>query len=99
MNNQQQSVEVKVQIISLSAHYYAMLGSFMTSMPPQPPRPEINPDWIDMMFTYIHNNENRDRNGNIMIRKEHRTEMGVTVEDVMTLGLSSSPDKARLHRQ
>lgn len=88
MDNQQQSVEVKIQIISLSAHYRAMVGSFMTTMPQQPPRPEIDPDYIDMMFTYVDNNENRDRNGNVMIKKEHLTKMGVTVGDVMTLRLS-----------
>ena len=59
----------------------------MTPMPPQPPRPEIDPDYVDVMFTYVDNNENRDRNGNIMIRKEHLSKLGMTVGDILTLGL------------
>lgn len=90
------AVAVKVQVVSLTAHYKEPQGGFigtlnwghMTPTPPhEPPRPEIDPNYVMVGYKLVEEKYPNDQSGAITVKTEDAKKLALMVGDVLTIKL------------
>lgn len=79
-----QTTKIRAQVTTLNIRYKQLTSSF-GYMTPAPPRPEVDPDYVHVAFSIQDLGEPNDCSGNITLRKEEATRLGLMVGDTVTI--------------